>query len=35
MNTGNGLKDVKAAMQAAGEAKVIRPELGDLEKVLG
>jgi threonine synthase len=27
MNTGNGLKDIKAARQAAGEAKVIEPSL--------
>jgi threonine synthase len=27
LNTGNGLKDVRAAMQAAGEARVIEPSL--------
>ncbi len=27
MNTGNGLKDVKSAMQAAGQATTIEPTL--------
>jgi len=35
MNTGSGLKDVKAAKQAAGEAPVIEPTLGDLKELLG
>ncbi len=34
LNTGNGLKDVKAAMQAAGEPVVIQPNLEDLKRVL-
>ncbi len=33
--TGNGLKDVRSAMQAAGEARVIEPTLGALRKALG
>jgi threonine synthase len=33
--TGNGLKDVPAAMQAAGEATVIEPTLKALERALG
>jgi threonine synthase len=33
--TGNGLKDVPAAMQAAGEAIVIEPTLKALERALG
>ncbi len=32
--TGNGLKDVKAAMQAAGEASVIEPTLEALEQAM-
>lgn len=32
INTGNGLKDVKAAMQAAGAAKVIPPDLEAVKK---
>jgi len=32
LNTGNGLKDVRAAMQAAGEARVIEPTLKALKK---
>lgn len=35
MVTGSGLKDVKAAMQAAGKAQVIPPTLDDLSKVVG
>jgi threonine synthase len=35
LNTGNGLKDVKAAIQAAGEPVIIRPELEALERTLG
>lgn len=34
MNTGSGLKDVKAAKQAAGEAPVINPTLADLKGLL-
>ncbi|OGO14327.1 MAG: threonine synthase [Chloroflexi bacterium RBG_13_68_17] len=34
LNTGNGLKDVKAAMQAAGAATVIDPELAALRRAL-
>ncbi len=34
LNTGNGLKDVRAAMQAAGQAVVIEPSLQALEKAL-
>ncbi|MBC8506874.1 MAG: threonine synthase [Anaerolineales bacterium] len=33
-NTGSGLKDVKAAMQAAGEAPVIEPTLDAVRKML-
>jgi threonine synthase len=35
LNTGSGLKDVKAAMQAAGEAPVISPVLSEVKKLLG
>jgi threonine synthase len=35
LNTGSGLKDVKAAMQAAGQAPIIAPTLEALKKVLG
>jgi len=35
LNTGNGLKDIKAAMSAAGEAVVIKPELEALKAALG
>ncbi|MCJ7715751.1 MAG: pyridoxal-phosphate dependent enzyme, partial [Anaerolineales bacterium] len=35
LNTGSGLKDVKAAMQAAGEAPVISPVLSEVKKILG
>ena len=34
LNTGNGLKDVKAAMKAAGEATVIKPTLEALKGVM-
>ena len=34
INTGSGLKDVKAAMQAAGEVVVIEPTLGALKRVI-
>jgi threonine synthase len=34
LNTGNGLKDVKAAMQAAGEATVIEPTLAALKQAI-
>lgn len=34
MNTGNGLKDVKAALQAAGEAVVIEPTLSALQEAI-
>jgi threonine synthase len=34
LNTGNGLKDIPAAMQAAGEPVVIQPDLGELRRVL-
>lgn len=34
LNTGSGLKDVRAAMQAAGEALVVEPNLGALRKAL-
>ena len=34
LNTGNGLKDVRAAMQAAGEAVVIEPTMPALKKLL-
>src|SRR5512146_462954 len=34
MNTGSGLKDVKAAMQAASEAPVVKPNLQALKEVL-
>ncbi|MGH2523146.1 MAG: threonine synthase, partial [Anaerolineales bacterium] len=35
LNTGNGLKDVKAAMQAAGEAVRIEPGLEAVRRVVG
>jgi threonine synthase len=35
LNTGSGLKDVKAAMQAAGEAPVIKPDLNEVKRLLG
>lgn len=35
INTGNGLKDVKAAMQAAGAAKIIPPNLDSVRKEIG
>jgi threonine synthase len=34
LNTGNGLKDVRAAMQAAGQAALIPPTLGALRKAV-
>ncbi len=34
LNTGNGLKDVNAALKAAGEADVIKPKLEALERAL-
>jgi threonine synthase len=34
MNTGNGLKDVKSAMRAAGEAVRIEPNLRDLRRAI-
>jgi threonine synthase len=35
LNTGNGLKDVKSAMQAAGEAVRIEPRLEDVRQAMG
>ncbi len=35
LNTGSGLKDVKAAMRAVPEAPVIEPTLTDLKRILG
>ena len=35
INTGSGLKDIKAAMQAAGQAPIIEPKLDAVRKVLG
>jgi threonine synthase len=34
LNTGSGLKDVRAAMQAVGEAVVIEPTLESVKRVL-
>ncbi len=34
LNTGSGLKDVRAAMQAAGEAPIIDPTLGAVKAIL-
>ncbi len=34
LNTGSGLKDVKAAMQASGEATIIEPSLEALREAL-
>lgn len=34
VNTGSGLKDIKAAMQAAGDAPVIEPTMTALKKIL-
>jgi threonine synthase len=34
LNTGSGLKDVKAALQAAGEAPVITPVLEEVKKLI-
>jgi len=35
MNTGSGLKDIDAAMDAAGTATVIEPNLGALQAAIG
>lgn len=35
INTGSGLKDIKAAMQAAGEAPIIEPRLEAVKALLG
>ncbi|MEE9599086.1 MAG: pyridoxal-phosphate dependent enzyme, partial [Anaerolineales bacterium] len=35
LNTGSGLKDVKAAMQGAGQAPVIQPTLEEVKKLIG
>ena len=35
LNTGSGLKDVKAAMQAVKEAPIIEPKLEAVKKLLG
>jgi threonine synthase len=35
LNTGNGLKDVRAALQAAGEAPVVEPSLSAVRVALG
>jgi len=35
LNTGSGLKDVKAAKQAAGDAPVIAPDLEEVKKLIG
>ncbi len=35
LNTGSGLKDVKAAMRAAGQAPVIQPTLEEVKKLIG
>jgi threonine synthase len=34
MNTGNGLKDVKAAMRAVGEATIIEPTIEAVKKII-
>lgn len=34
LNTGNGLKDIDAAIQAAGKAKIIEPSLDALQRVI-
>jgi threonine synthase len=34
LNTGSGLKDIKAAMKAAGEAPVIEPDLQEVKELL-
>jgi threonine synthase len=34
LNTGSGLKDVKAAMQAVPEAPVVKPDLESLKQAL-
>jgi threonine synthase len=35
LNTGSGLKDVRAAMQAVREAPVIQPNLDAVRKIIG
>jgi threonine synthase len=35
LNTGSGLKDIKAAMEAAGEAPVIKPVLSEVKRLIG
>jgi hypothetical protein len=35
MNTGNGLKDIRAAGQAVGEARIIEPSLKALQRAAG
>ncbi len=35
LNTGNGLKDVKSALQAVAQAPVIEPELAAVKRVIG
>jgi len=34
LNTGNGLKDIKAAMMAVPEAPVIEPSMAALKKII-
>jgi threonine synthase len=34
LNTGSGLKDIKAAMQTVGEAPVIEPNLASVKRLL-
>ena len=34
LNTGSGLKDVRAAMKAVAEAQIIEPTLDALKKIL-
>ena len=34
LNTGSGLKDVRAAMQAAGEAPIIEPTIEAVRKII-
>jgi threonine synthase len=34
LNTGNGLKDVKSAMRAAGQARIVEPNLAAVKEVL-
>jgi threonine synthase len=35
VNTGNGLKDVRAALQAAGEAVVVEPTMEAVKNLIG